>query len=82
MVVGTEAVVAVVAVVDKETVAEVVAENGNQPKMKEVLEIETETEIATIIVEQEMLYEIVKEQSRMLIDLVMVQSYPMLPTSN
>ena len=81
MVVGTEAVVAVVAE-DKETVAEVVAENGDQPKMKEVLEIEIETETATIIVEQEMLYETVKEQSRMLIDLVMVQSYPMLPTSN
>ena len=78
MVVGTEAVVAE----DKETVAEVVAENGDQPKMKEVLEIEIETETATIIVEQEMLYETVKEQSRMLIDLVMVQSYPMLPTSN
>ena len=76
--VGTEAVVAE----DKETVAEVVAENGDQPKMKEVLEIEIETETATIIVEQEMLYETVKEQSRMLIDLVMVQSYPMLPTSN
>ena len=71
-----------VAVEDKETVAEAVAENGDQPKMKEVLEIETETETATIIVEQEMLYETVKEQSRMLIDLVMVQSYPMLPTSN
>lgn len=81
MVVGTEAVVAVVAE-DKETVAEAVAENGDQPKMKEVLEIEIETETATIIVEQEMLYETVKEQSRMLIDLVMVQSYPMLPTSN
>ena len=78
MVVGTEAVVAE----DKETVAEAVAENGDQPKMKEVLEIEIETETATIIVEQEMLYETVKEQSRMLIDLVMVQSYPMLPTSN
>ena len=75
------AMVAVVAE-DKETVAEAVAENGDQPKMKEVLEIETETETATIIVEQEMLYETVKEQSRMLIDLVMVQSYPMLPTSN
>ena len=48
------AMVAVVAE-DKETVAEVVAENGDQPKMKEVLEIETETETATIIVEQEML---------------------------
>ena len=75
------AMVAVVAE-DKETVAEAVAENGDQPKMKEVLEIEIETETATIIVEQEMLYETVKEQSRMLIDLVMVQSYPMLPTSN
>ena len=75
------AMVAVVAE-DKETVAEVVAENGDQPKMKDVLEIEIETETATIIVEQEMLYETVKEQSRMLIDLVMVQSYPMLPTSN
>ena len=75
------AMVAVVAE-DKETVAEAVAENGDQPKMKEVLEIEIETETATIIAELEMLYEIVKEQSRMLIDLVMVQSYPMLPTSN
>ena len=33
----------------KETVAEVVAENGDQPKMKEVLEIETETATETEI---------------------------------
>jgi hypothetical protein len=37
---------------DKETVAEVVAENGDQLKMIEELEIETET--ATIIAELEM----------------------------
>jgi hypothetical protein len=59
----------------KETVA--VAENGNPTKI-EILETETEmkTEIELVI------YVIVNEQNRMLLDTDMVQFYPMLMMSN
>jgi hypothetical protein len=57
--------------VDKEIVA--VAEKGNQTKT-EILETEIEIELVIYIIEN--------EQNRMLIDLAMVQSYPMLMMTN
>ena len=63
--------------VDKEIVA--VAENGNQTKI-EILETETEIEMKIEI--ELVIYGIVNEQNRMLIDSVMVQSYPMLLMTN
>ena len=73
-------VVAMEVVVDKEIVA--VAENGDQQKMIEELEIETETETEMKTETELVIYVIVKEQNRMLIDLATVQSYPMLMMTN
>jgi hypothetical protein len=63
--------------VDKEIVA--VAENGNQTKI-EILETETEIEMKIEI--ELVIYGIVNEQNRMLIDLVTVQFCPMLMMTN
>ena len=69
-------------VVDKEIVA--VVENGDQQKMIEELEIETETETEIEMkTETELvIYGIGNEQNRMLIDLAMLQSYPMRRMTN
>lgn len=73
------AMVLAMELVDKETVAEVVAEKGN-PKKIEIQE--TEIEMVTEMVIEHVLYVIVKEQKKMLVEAVMRQSYPMRMTSN
>jgi hypothetical protein len=62
---------------DKEIVA--VAENGNQTKI-EILETETEIEMKIEI--ELVIYRIVKEQNRMLLDSAIVPSYQMLLMTN
>lgn len=64
---------------DKEIVA--VAENGDSTKI-EILETEIETETEMKTETELVIYGIVKEQNRMLLDTDTVQSYPMLMMSN